>query len=116
MKNEDIKYVTLLDVTTGKYEVSHVDDGPIMDGISNTTSERAAMVAQAIAIIFNLGHGFRDDRGIIFILNEPTDEPLETLEEYMESYDFPVDDDGPQDEDEGATLCAPRDALELGDE
>jgi len=105
-KNPTVKYVSYLNGDSKKHEVSHIDNGTIIDDVDS------ALAAQAIAQLACMGNLRRGDDGSLYISGTSNNESVVTIEEFVESLDDLVSDDGPEDKDEDAILCVPRDELE----
>lgn len=84
-----VKYAAVRDEETKSYEVIHVDNGVLMDGISSLAA------ATAIAQLACLGHIRRADDGVLYLDCDSDDADVETLDEWLDQ--GTSDDDGPED-------------------
>jgi hypothetical protein len=83
------EFVALVDYETGKAYVQHNEHGFLIYGVDSLAA------AEAIAVLANLGHLFRDPYGNLYVDEYSTDERVSTLDEHMEEMEEVASDDAP---------------------
>lgn len=101
-KKNDSVFVTVVDSTTGKIHVEHIENGILIDDLDNMDA------ARAIAILANLGFLIRDELGDLCIMSSGGDPDVLTLDEFMDQASDQSDDDGPTVEDYDSDAYCPK--------